>query len=502
MNPRASSSPIGRSASLLGLLLGCLPAGSFAANTAHFAEVQDAIPDQRAHFEAMDAPTFVHIVPLDVNHDGLGDLVMHYWANAVGTNPPSNVPCKNRLVIVVQQANHTFLDQTATVLTGPADLGACSAERRVVDVNEDGWPDIVYATSQEDGRDTADAWKMNAPITALVSRPGNKYAIETFGTPAWNHLVGIGYDAQGKVVVGSGFFFGTGSAVHQRQANGTWSNVSSAFPALEANAFSLFNLTSATGPSDFLIRQATYPDAYSVAGAWRDAGNVWHTVPNLEVLPTIGTLTLITWQGNPFTASVASLDGAAVTSGAFLDSCQFRWAPGTPPLTILKLSTRVIPGGYTGPDQVVNESDLLFQTRLVAFRLVDGAIQRVPLPITHERQDEREARFFDCKDIDGDGDDDIAVYPFHDYGYPVVYLNNGNGSLTGVGYAPYPATAEGWGWAGSSLLHDFDGDGRLDLLTWPATGWTAWFNNDVTFHFYLGLDALRPQDLILASGFE
>jgi hypothetical protein len=107
----------------------------------------------------MDAPTFVHIVPLDVNHDGLGDLVMHYWANAVGTNPPSNVPCKNRLVIVVQQPNHTFLDQTSTVLTGPADLGACSAERRVADVNEDGWPDIVYATSQEDGRNTSDAWK-------------------------------------------------------------------------------------------------------------------------------------------------------------------------------------------------------------------------------------------------------------------------------------------------------------------------------------------------------
>jgi hypothetical protein len=134
----------------------------------------------------------------------------------------------------------------------------------------------------------------------------------------------------------------------------------------------------------------------------------------------------------------------------------------------------------------VNESDLLFQTRLLAFRLVDGAIERVPLPITHELRDERESRFFDCKDIDGDGDDDIAVYPFHDYGHPVVYLNNGNGSLIGVGYAPYPATGDGWGWAGSSLLHDFDGDGRLDLLTWPATGRTAWFNNDVSFHFYLG----------------
>ena len=49
---------------------------------------------------------------------------------------------------------------------------------------------------------------------------------------------------------------------------------------------------------------------------------------------------------------------------------------------------------------------------------------------------------------------------------------------------------------------DFDGDGRLDMLTWPSAGWSSLFNNDVTFHFYLGLDPLRPQDLILASGFE
>ena len=151
MSPRTNSSPIARSASRLALLLGCLPAGCLAASTAYYSEVQNAIPDQKANFDAMVGATFVHVVPLDVNHDGLRDLVMHYWANAVGTNPPSNVPCTNRLVILVQQANHTFLDQTASVLSPlvpPVSLGACSAERKVVDVNEDGWPDIVYATSQ------------------------------------------------------------------------------------------------------------------------------------------------------------------------------------------------------------------------------------------------------------------------------------------------------------------------------------------------------------------
>ena len=53
-------------------------------------------------------------------------------------------------------------------------------------------------------------------------------------------------------------------------------------------------------------------------------------------------------------------------------------------MAVLKLSSAYIPGGWTGPEQTVHQGDLIQSTRLFGFRVENGSVVRVPLPIEGE----------------------------------------------------------------------------------------------------------------------
>ena len=124
--------------------------------TPYFTLVANAIPSMQAVYDTMGGAIVSHIAAVDLSGDGRDDMAIHFWKFAIGSTPGTNVPCINRLVLLIQQPNGTFLDRTSTYLTGAADLGACSLGHQVVDVNGDGRQDVVYSTSQEDGRDPTD----------------------------------------------------------------------------------------------------------------------------------------------------------------------------------------------------------------------------------------------------------------------------------------------------------------------------------------------------------
>ena len=495
-----------------------------ASSTPYFNEIPGAIPDQSSIWTQYATPVFAHVATLDISHDGLDDMVFHFWKNAVGTNPATAIACTNRLVILIQKPDHTFVDETSTWLNGTPDLGACSADVRVDDVNADGYPDVVFASSQEDGRDTSVYSKMFSPVFMLVSGADGKYTREQIGTPAWYHMVGTGRDASNKAVVAIAALVGqdlvaNASEVYQRTAGGTWTNVSAGYPQLNAGAFSLFNAAGQSGPSDTLIQPSVVfssTTALDIGGATRDGAGVWHTVPNLNLFDYVGSLTFINWQGNPETYPVYKLGETYLTGGFWLESCQFRMSPGAPATTIIKLSEMVIRGGYTGPGQVISGADVDNITRLYGFRIVTGALQRVSLPISGEVIEAMDSRFFACRDLNGDNYDDIAVYPIADYpindnGLPFVYLNDKGGGLHYIGLSQYPSQPNDYpdqppGWKNkgrTSVLHDFDHDGIDDLLTWPGSGVNVGYSRDLSFHYYKGLAYLQaplsPPSLSIAN---
>jgi hypothetical protein len=473
----------------LAVVCGTAWAADSPGTTPYFAEVVGAIPDQKPLYDAFVTSTVAFITPLDINHDGRDDIVIHYWKFASPFGIVTDGPCTNRLVILVQQADDTFLDKTSTYLAGSADLGACSRKTVVADVNSDGYDDIVFAMNREDGRNT-DVWqRVEAPVAALVSRSDGRYGVETFGVPSWYHSVGVGYDSGGKPFVAAAGYTEP-SEVLQRSSNGTWLDIGAGYPAINANTF-MFSDSGTSGLSDRLIQNAAYPNNFDIGGAWRDDSGVWHDVPDLTLFPNVGTINLISWNGSTTQTVVVRIEQRYAAVGAFFASCRFTMTPGSPGMTILKLSAGMIPGDYTGPDQVVDENDMIPIQRLFGFRLDDAALKSASLPIAREQTERVNSNFFDCMDLNGDGYMDIAVYPYNNDGYPLVYMNTGDGSLRYIGQSAYPSRESDWNLSGTSLLHDFDKDGIPDLLSWPGNGHSSEFGADMTFYYYKGT-ALLP----------
>jgi hypothetical protein len=457
------------------------------ASSPYFTEVPGAIPDQKPVYDAFQTATEAFVTPLDVNHDGLDDIVIHYWKFARPVGVVTAAPCTNKLVVLVQKADSTFVDKTSTYIVGPADLGACSRKSVVVDVNADGYDDIVFATNQEDGRNTDVLERVEAPVAALVSRPDGRYAVETFGTPSWYHSVGVGYDAMGKPWIAAAGYTQP-SEVWQRSSSGTWLDIGSGFPATNANTF-LFSASGATTLSDQLIQNAAYPNNFDIGGAWRDGSGIWHDAPDLTLFPYAGTINLVSWNGSTSSTVVVKVGDEYAASGAFFASCRFVMSPGSPGMTILKLSAGMLPGDYTGPDQVVSEDDVIQEQRLFGFTLGSGKLQQANLPIARE-QTVLSSNFFDCKDLNGDGYMDIVVYPYDNDGYPLVYMNTRYGTLRYIGQAAYPYRESDWDMSGTSLLHDFDKDGIPDLLSWPGNGRSTEYDGDVGYYYYKGTAVL------------
>lgn len=142
---------------------------------------------------------------VDINSDGRKDIVMHLYAHRYDNGATGPKPQFNKMVFMVQQVNGRFVDQTLTYLAGSRDLGGGSRKVKIGDLNGDGRPDLVYAISQEDGRNLSNAHNADAQLAAVISVPGG-YKVTRFGRPNWYHSVNIGQDPSGRsFALGEGY---------------------------------------------------------------------------------------------------------------------------------------------------------------------------------------------------------------------------------------------------------------------------------------------------------
>ena len=82
---------------ILGLSAACGPACATDAplSSPYFVEVPGAIPDQKPVYDAFQTATEAFVTPLDVDHDGLDDIVIHYWKFARPVGVVTAAPCTN-----------------------------------------------------------------------------------------------------------------------------------------------------------------------------------------------------------------------------------------------------------------------------------------------------------------------------------------------------------------------------------------------------------------------
>jgi len=453
------------------------------ANLPVFSEVRN-IPAISATFDHMLA---LHAVPIDLNGDGHDDLIVSLWSGMYAGQSVGNIECPNSLVALIYQPDGTFKDETSKYIPGGTDIGGCARKVQLVDVNGDGKLDILFAVNQEDGRLQANASDMNGTLAALVSN-GNIYEVKKFDIPSWYHSVGVGYDAQNKAfVTGSGYTNNPQASFRFDTSNNAVDS-GLALPSISPTTFKFFNTNGTNTESKILLQASNTNMAYtSVEGYTKNTNGTWNKLADLSLAPLVGYANTISYTGeNGGAQPVFSINGTAITFAGLSESCTMKMSPTGSQMAIFKIGGAEIPNFVDG--MTVRQNDLQAYTAMIGVTVVNGVITAVPLNITREVHNNVNSNFFDCKDVNGDGYADIVVYPYNNTGMPYIYVNNKAGGFDYMGSKMFPVITDNWGNAATSLLNDFDKDGKIDLLVWPANGVSG---SSFTPHFYKGQAPLK-----------
>lgn len=449
----------------------------------YFVEVPNALRIENPY-----VGTGVNLAIVDINGDGRDDIVVHQMGAASSdTNNVGNIPCKNVVKIYIMQPDNTFSDQTVSYLQGN-DLGACSRKVKVADVNGDKKLDVIYALNQEDGRSQINSHDMNAQNAVLLSN-GNTYTIKKFGQPSWYHSVGVGYDQNDRVyVTGAGY---TGRDVtayyfdHPTLLGSSPHNISNLSP----NAFELFTNSKTKKHTNLLLQTSnTYPYYTTAEGFVQSNSGMWVKVGQITFMPLHSIASAIGWAGGPAgDTPVYKYKDYYLTFAGMSETCQIKLKPDSDPVVLFSVGGASIPNYTAG--SVIKQTDLSVSVGFFkAATIINNEVKEVPITIENE-QPEYNSNFFDCKDVNGDGYDDIVRYPFTSSGLPLIYINNKNNGFTYYGTNNLPNKPTGWNTglakSASSVLHDFDKDGFMDLLVFGAQDLPKNMPN-ITYKFYRG----------------
>lgn len=424
-----------------------------------------AIPDPDNSFL-----TLQMVAAVDINQDGLKDIVAHLWHNNwnhlpgnAGEDFYGEVP--NSLVIFLQTEGRTFEFANDLVLEdGISDLnGSASRKQVIADFNADGYPDVAYALNREDGRlmslKDRDYGESNwgAKAAVLLSRGNGKYAISS---PApneealWYHGVAAVKNELGYSDV---LFRGKpGSRSSQpslayRMVDGLWRKVDD-YPWLDGwDTQSVGNFIWATDGAE--------PELFS------KSGNIWESVDKFSFKEKRGE----TARVKMFNADVFydlptyMFYDQLRTSFALSEQCVM----DNGKYFVSAIDSRLLPGNWSDLD-FIEDGSMQRDAPLLVFTLEDGKLKLREdlLPIQFSSL---HSYRFDCIDVNHDGRDDIFVS--NEDGSNTLYLQNAEGILQYQSLLIFPEekSIENGPDQTRSIYEDLDGDGHFDLLYYNNT---------------------------------
>jgi hypothetical protein len=461
-------------------------------NSLYFGEISDGLPDFRKYYEELGGFTFNTVsADIDINGDGLKDLVVHFWKRNISNQQGTT---KNKLVIFIQQPGMKFIDKTENYLSGTSYLGGTSYVYTIADVNNDGKDDVIFAINQEDGRSTSDDF--TAQIAILISGK-EKYSISKVGEYRWYFNVATGYDANNKVFVMGGGSSGpvdsnSGGNIISYVSDSNWKDITKDYPPLDIEGQIFFNDNLTPTESTYLFQRGDGRYPIAVDGYYKNSKGEW-TRYDPYIVESTGSVQWTSYQGVTQAMGTFDIDGIKYLSGAISDSCAFKYYPNSKPIPIFLLAAIIVPTDYDGKLPLI-QTDLVNTNRLFGVQVLNGKIEHLKLNIDNQYNMRDSNYNMQCKDINGDGYMDIVQYPIDDLGSPLIYLNNKDGTLKYINRDVFPKSKTSSINKNSmmSLYSDLDNDGILDLIVW-SSGFNAYADPGYKFNtkIYKGLNKLK-----------
>jgi hypothetical protein len=412
---------------------------------------------------------------LDINNDGFMDIVFHFknlWWRDTSVNLTANIEIPNNIVFLINVNGEYFEDKTIDYLVGNSNAGGNFTSPVVVDVNNDGMLDILFGTNQEDGLRTEAA--NFGRLGALISDSG-KYKIINFGD-SLHYLDTFLARLDGKSYL---LFHASGGTSSTLGGSIPWefdnntkqfvrSNIS--FPEVVGNAYQFLSIE---GDSYLVRHNPIYGgfglDGFSLNnGEWDPAGNIFNPFPfyrkaEFKSWNSVDSNMVDTYKwGDSYI--VGYLSGATLCSVGSL-----KMYPDGPEIALIKVDTWKI--NNEDFENTLEIGDVSNVGILIGATFINGNMQLVNLNIENENFFSNYAGgAVSVRDFNRDGYDDIIVAKYSNTGYPAdIYINNRNGGFYKLEYE-IDIILERLAGQQATLFHDFNNDGNIDFILFPANG--------------------------------
>ena len=454
---------------------------------AFFEYVPEAFPDLDYYYSQVKGSAFsTTLSRADLNLNGVDDLIIHlmHFREEHTMSMSYDAPVPNRMITLTSDGEGKFSDATDELLgSRNVDLaGGASRKIRIEDLNNNGYPDWVYALNREDRRPCGDCnddqnyWANES--VAVLSDGNGGFDTHTFGDAFYNHsveIINLGNQNYDILLTDKAYSF-----------NGNSFTLAEGYPDRSyGTSLAIPSLNSSKTEYLLIDKSANSYGVPNYLSLTRNESTSWKERATFK-FDDYRIVDFVEGDGQLSKKSVIKYRGQEFMEGGFYESTYIQLYPDSEPIPIIHYATSYIPAGSGGRDTLY-QSEALPWSKLMA--LEKAGDELIETNIISDPEGPYNINFLDVIDINGNGYQDFVTYPYRDGGLPRIYLNNQNGFLELLPSNMLPQVNVDSRW--TAHFADVTGNNLKDLILFPGNGCSV---NETCTKYKL-FKAKRPLEL-------